>query len=182
VARRAHAVAIAAGAVLMALFALSGLWLRLGVAGYALAQPMAHDAPSNPLGKHVIRQTGVWLANYWANPALYLVPLGVFPAATFAMLAIRRRPILSLVLTGLALALVIATAGVSLFPFLLPSSLNPSVSLTVWDASSSRLTLAVMLGVVIVFLPIVIVYTGFVYRVIRGKVTEASVAASDHSY
>ncbi len=70
----------------------------------------------------------------------------------------------------------IATAGAALFPFLLPSSSDPNASLTVWDASSSKLTLAIMLGAVAIFLPIILAYTGFVYRVMRGPVREADVA------
>jgi len=70
---------------------------------------------------------------------------------------------------------VIATAGLSAFPFLLPSSLDPNASLTVWDSSSSRSTLLFMLIAVVVFLPIVLAYTAFVYRVLRGRVTMAYV-------
>ena len=77
---------------------------------------------------------------------------------------------------GRALLLgVIATAGLSAFPFLLPSSLDPNASLTVWDSSSSRSTLLFMLIAVVVFLPIVLAYTAFVYRVLRGRVTMAYV-------
>jgi len=53
----------------------------------------------------------------------------------------------------------------------MPSSLDPNSSLTVWDASSSQHTLGIMLVVVVVFLPIVLAYTGWVYRVLRGRVT-----------
>jgi cytochrome d ubiquinol oxidase subunit II len=74
----------------------------------------------------------------------------------------------------------IATAGLALFPFLLPSSSDPGSSLTVWDASSSKLTLAVMLGATALLLPIVIAYTGMVYRVMRGPVRAKDVGG--HSY
>jgi len=73
---------------------------------------------------------------------------------------------------------IIATAGVSLFPFLLPSSSHPASSLTVWDASSSQRTLWIMLLSVIVFLPIIVAYTGWVYRVLRGPVTPAQIRAN----
>jgi cytochrome d ubiquinol oxidase subunit II len=66
---------------------------------------------------------------------------------------------------------VIGTVGVSMFPFILPSSTNLASSLLVWDASSSQLTLLLMLGVVIIFLPIVIIYTSWVYHALRGKVS-----------
>ena len=80
--------------------------------------------------------------------------------------------------SALSVAGVIATAGLSIFPFLLPSSLDPSASLIVWDASSSRLTLFIMLIATLVFLPIVLLYTAWVYRVLRGRVTAAYVAAN----
>ena len=182
IARRARTVTIVAGSALLILFAAGGVWL-MGMDGYALAQPIAHDAPSNPLTKQVVRQAGGWIANYAARPSLLLAPIAVFPLVGIAMLGIRRRPTLCFLSTGLASALIVATVGISLFPFILPSSSDPNSSLTLWDASSSRLTLAVMLGVVILFLPIVLAYTGWVYRVIRGKVTVAAIEAdADHSY
>ena len=77
----------------------------------------------------------------------------------------------------------IATAALAVFPFLLPSSLDPNASLTVWDASSSRLTLMIMLGATVIFLPIVLVYTAWVYRVLRGRVTLAAIAdVTSHHY
>jgi cytochrome d ubiquinol oxidase subunit II len=82
--------------------------------------------------------------------------------------------------SAIAIAGVVATAGVSLFPFLLPSSLDPNASLTVWDASSSETTLLVMTIVVALLLPIVLLYTAFIYRVLRGPVTEATLAADGH--
>jgi cytochrome d ubiquinol oxidase subunit II len=65
----------------------------------------------------------------------------------------------------------ILTGGFALFPFLLPSSTFPNQSLTVWDASSSSKTLLIMLGAVVVFLPIILAYTTWVFRVLRGRVT-----------
>ena len=75
----------------------------------------------------------------------------------------------------------IASAGFALFPFLLPSSLDPRSSLTVWDASSSRGTLSLMVFVTAVFLPIIIIYTSWVYRVMRGRITLAQIRAA-HGY
>jgi cytochrome d ubiquinol oxidase subunit II len=84
--------------------------------------------------------------------------------------------------SSLAIVGVIATAGLSLFPFLLPSSLDPRASLTVWDASSSQLTLWIMLLVTLVFLPIVLAYTAWVYRVMAGPVTAASINRNPNAY
>jgi cytochrome bd ubiquinol oxidase subunit II len=65
----------------------------------------------------------------------------------------------------------ILTAGIALFPFLMPSSTHPGHGLTIWDASSSQKTLRIMLVAVIIFLPIVLMYTAWVFRVLRGRIT-----------
>ena len=76
---------------------------------------------------------------------------------------------------------VILTAGFSMFPFVMPSSLDPRSSLTVWDAVSSHRTLQIMFWVVLIMLPIVLAYTGWVYRVMRGKVTLESMREQEHT-
>ena len=104
-------------------------------------------------------------------------------AAMAVLLVGRKRFFLGFVASGLAIAGVISTAGLSLFPFLLPSSSDANASLTVWDASSSALTLGIMLGVTIVFLPIILAYTTWVYAVLRGRVTSADIQdTSAHHY
>jgi cytochrome d ubiquinol oxidase subunit II len=82
--------------------------------------------------------------------------------------------------TSASVAGIVATAGVSMFPFLLPSSSSLSSSLTVWDASSSRLTLGVMLAAAVVFVPIVLAYTAWVFRVLRGRVTNEEITNDPH--
>jgi cytochrome d ubiquinol oxidase subunit II len=112
------------------------------------------------------------------------VPLrGVGGLAGAAWLARRGgRPGLTFIASSLGIAGVIGTAGVSAFPFLLPSSLDPNSSLTVWDASSSATTLAIMTGVTVVFLPIVLAYTSWVYRVLRGPVTVDEVSQGSKTF
>jgi cytochrome d ubiquinol oxidase subunit II len=83
------------------------------------------------------------------------------------------------VCSSLSVTGVIATVGVSMFPFILPSSTNLTSSLLVWDASSSRLTLLLMLAAVTIFLPIILVYTAWVYRVLRGKVNRSMIEQND---
>jgi cytochrome d ubiquinol oxidase subunit II len=83
----------------------------------------------------------------------------------------RHSPRITFFFSGLAVGATIFSAGFALFPFLMPSSLDPRSSLTVWDASSSRGTLGLMLGATAVFMPIILLYTGWVYRVLRGRVT-----------
>jgi cytochrome d ubiquinol oxidase subunit II len=75
---------------------------------------------------------------------------------------------------------IISTVGVSMFPFILPSNIDPNSSLTVWNASSSHLTLFVMLIVTVVLLPIVLAYTAWAFRIMWGRVTTEEVTAGDH--
>ena len=177
-ARRAGGVA---GIALLVLFALGGLWAAR-LSGYALVRFPGPDAPSNPLLKEVVRVPGGLMANYAAHPWMLAAPVLAF-AATLAALALlrTRRAGLTFLASALAVSGVIATAGLSLFPFLLPSSLDPGAGLTVWDASSSKTTLAIMTGVTAILLPIVLAYTGWAYRVLRGPVTSASIEADSHT-
>ena len=143
---------------------------------------MAHDAPSNPLMKTVALIRGAWLMNFRGEPILWAAPVLAFAGALFAIL-LRSRPGYAFIGSALVPLGAIGTAGLSLFPFLLPSSSDPNASLTVWDASSSKLTLAIMLGAVAIFLPIVLAYTAWVYRVFKGPVKpEHIVAESKTSY
>ena len=70
---------------------------------------------------------------------------------------------------------VVSSVGLTMFPFILPSTVDPNSSLTVWDASSSHQTLFIMLVVTAIFMPIIMLYTAWVYKVLWGKVTEADV-------
>lgn len=156
------------------LFILGGIWLYTGIDGYSLAQYIPHDGPSNPMYKSVLRQSHAWFNNYQVFPWTQLVPIS---GIVFALLAglFSRSVRFAFVCSGLAIAGMIATVGISMFPFILPSSSFPAHSLLVWDSSSSELTLWIMLCATIIFLPIVLLYTAWVYRVLRGKVTEQSI-------
>jgi cytochrome bd ubiquinol oxidase subunit II len=183
VAERAARVARPAGLITAGLFALAGLWIAFGIEGYAVSGALDHSGPSNPLAKTVLREAGAWRNNYGIHPWLIAVPvLGLAGSAFVSLLTMRRAARAAFVASAVAVAGIIATAGVSLFPFLLPSSTHPSASLTVWDASSSRLTLFIMLVAVVVFLPVVLAYTGFVLRVMGGRVRLADVERHEALY
>ena len=154
------------------LFALAGLWVFLGIDGYAIAGTVVTDGPSNPLLKNVVRAPGQWFANYKAHPWMIAAPLLGLGAPLLALAcAAARRRAFAFVLSAAGILGIIATAGVSMFPFLMPSDIAPGASLTVWDASSSRLTLFVMLVATLIFLPIVLIYTTIVFRALRGTIT-----------
>lgn len=178
---RAQHAARSAAVLVIFFFAGAGIWLYFQ-SGYTLLTPMLHNGPSNPLYKMVLRQPHAWFANYFAWPVLAIVPgLGILMPC-LASLLVKRLPALAFVLSGTSLAAMIATVGLSMYPFILPSSTHPGHSLTVWDSSSSALTLFIMLIATLIFFPIVLAYTAWVYRVLRGKVTEASIRRDEHAY
>jgi cytochrome bd ubiquinol oxidase subunit II len=180
IAARARRCGANAAVAVIVLFSIAGLWVALGVDGYVVQSVIDAAGPSNPLLKSVTQERGAWFANYRLMPVSALAPVLAYVGAVVAIFALRfEHKIGAIVGSGGAIIGVITTAGFSLFPFLLPSSTHPGHSLTVWDASSSRPTLLLMLVVVLVFLPIVLGYTAFAYRVFRGVVTEEQVTRGD---
>ncbi|MBV6885025.1 cytochrome d ubiquinol oxidase subunit II [Xanthomonas euvesicatoria] len=168
----------------LALFAAGGAWVALGLPGYAVTSVLATDAATNPLGKTAaLTAAGGWLHNYSSMPTTLMAPLvGLVGLAMSAVCLRLRRGGLAFIASGSAIVGIVFTVGFALFPFLLPSSSAPSASLTVWDASSSRLTLWIMLLATAVFMPIVLAYTSWVYRVLKGKVTDDAVTANPNAY
>ena len=166
------------------LFALAGLWVAQGVSGYEITSAINPVGPSNPLAKTAAVAAGAWLANFKAQPLLWLVPgIGlVMPVIAAAGLR-GRREWLGLLASGLGIAGIILTVGAAMFPMILPSTVDPRFSLTVWDSSSSHMTLFIMLVCVVIFLPLILVYTSWVYSVLRGKVDPVAIATGQgHSY
>ena len=156
------------------LFICGGIWIYTAIDGYTLTSTLLHDGPSNPLHKTVVRQALAWFSNYQLLPVTILVPtIGVLAAILAIIFANHGRT--AFICSAGSVISIIATVGVSMFPFILPSSTDPAQSLTVWDSSSSQLTLFIMLGATVIFLPLILIYTTWVYRVLRGKVTEQTI-------
>lgn len=175
VAARARRFGSVAGLVAAAGYAVAGLWLAVGIEGYRFVAEPAHDGPSNPLLSEVVRG-GSWLSAYAERPWIAVAPLMGFLGIALAVRGLRAgRELSTLAVSKMAVFGVIASVGLTMFPFILPSSVDPGSSLTAWDASSSHLTLFVMLVSAVIFLPPILLYTAWVYRVLRGKVTEAEV-------
>ena len=182
VAARARGFAMVGAIVTIVLFALAGLWIWAGIDGYAITSAIVPDGPSNPLLKTVVRQPGQWFANYGAHHWMVLAPVLGFAGPLLALVFTGAgRRALAFIASALGIFGIIATAGVSMFPFLMPSDIAPGASLTVWDASSSRLTLFVMLIATLIFLPIVLIYTAIVFRALRGVITANVVEKNSHS-
>jgi cytochrome d ubiquinol oxidase subunit II len=171
IAQRAERVVRVASLAFAALYLVAGAWLAYAVSGYVISNAVVvADAPSNPLLKEVLH-AGSWFDGPLAHWACVAAGIAVVAALGVPMLSHGRRHTVAFVASALAIAGTIASAGLALFPFLLPSSLDPRSSLTVWDASSSKTTLGLMLFVTAVLLPIVMAYTSWVYRVLRGRIS-----------
>jgi cytochrome d ubiquinol oxidase subunit II len=166
IAARAARVAPFAALAFGILFTLAGIWL-MSIDGYRITSAFVANAPSNPLMKTVAQVQGGWFANFDAHLTWWIVPLLAYAFAGIAALA--RRPGLAFTASAGVCIFTLATAGIALFPFVLPSSTAPDSSLTVWDASSTQATLTTMLAMVAIFLPVILIYTAWIHRVMRGR-------------
>lgn len=182
IAERARQIGSITTMVCIAGFAVAGIWLALGIDGYQFTQQPVANGPSNPLLTEVARE-GSWLSSYAERPWIVTAPILGFAGMMLTLLGLSRGGEVSTLLASkIAIFGTISTVGLTMFPFILPSSIDPKSSLTVWDSSSSHLTLFIMLIATVIFLPIVLAYTAWVYRILWGKVTEQSVTDNPQSY
>ncbi|MBB3118540.1 cytochrome d ubiquinol oxidase subunit II [Pseudoduganella violacea] len=181
-AERARSLAMVAAVLVIVLFAAAGFWVAYGIEGYRIVTMPDPNTAFMPPAKTVERAVGAWMDNYSRWPLSIALPLAAFAGALLVIaFSAARRSLLAFLASGLTVAGIILTAGVAMFPFVLPSSLQPGHSLTAWDGVSSHKTLGVMFWVVALLLPIIVMYTSWVYRVVRGKVTEQHIRDNEHS-
>ncbi len=183
IAERARRYAVPAGLLAAALFAIGGVWVRF-IKGFAYTAPVNPAMPATPLGgPAVAMRAGAWMDNFHQHPVLWLLPaVGLFGMIAGPLALAARKPILGWWLGALAWIGTIFTTGAAMFPFLMPSTTAPAQSLTVWNASGSAYNLGWMLAFALVFVPIILSYTAWAFRVMRGKVKTEAVIANDHSY
>ncbi|MGJ3233075.1 MAG: cytochrome d ubiquinol oxidase subunit II [Oceanicaulis sp.] len=177
---RARALAPAFALASMGLFAIGGLWVAFGGLGYSAAA-VDPAGPSNPLLTQTSAQAGGWLFNYAAHPWTLAAPVLGFAGAGLALAGLRLNSEW-ITFTGSKLSVIgiISTVGVSMFPFILPSSIDPASSLTVWNSSSSHQTLFIMLIATVILLPIILLYTAWAFKVMFGRVTSEEIAKGDY--
>ncbi|MEC7939898.1 MAG: cytochrome d ubiquinol oxidase subunit II [Pseudomonadota bacterium] len=150
--------------------------------GYLIVSELNHSAVSNPLNKQVIAETSAWLTNFETYSWMGFAPIGSVLIPVLALVSARLKwDALSFISSSLTNACVVLTAGFAMFPFILPSSVNPSHSLTLWDSTSSELTLNIMTGVAFVMVPIILCYTAFSYRTMFGRLDSKYVERNGHS-
>jgi cytochrome d ubiquinol oxidase subunit II len=176
---RARRSAVIFGVLFSVLFVAAGCWVWFGIGGYTVTSAIDPNMLPNPLTKTVAVTDGAWLQNFKNYPVLWILPvLAVAGSVISAVFISGKKAGLAIVSSSVSIIGTVLTPLVAMFPFLLPSSTNPNSSLTVWDCTSSQLTLLVMLVVTLIFLPIVLFYTGWAYRVMRGKITEETITTN----
>ncbi|MEL0611524.1 cytochrome d ubiquinol oxidase subunit II [Marinomonas arenicola] len=177
--RKATIVTSLLGAVL---FILAGVWLAYGIQGYVITSAIDGGQVLTPLMKEVSMEPGAWLANYDKVPLLMLAPvLGVLGLLVAAFASRVNKGALAFLSSSLGIVGIIVTAGGSMFPFLMPSSTFPSMSLTMWDATSSQHTLQIMFIAACIFVPIILCYTIWSYIVMFGRISKEHIEKNAHS-
>lgn len=177
---RAQRVGLILGIATAVLFGLAGIWVAQ-LNGYQLLGSIDTNGPSNPLIKSVELVAGGWVKNYSQYSWMLIAPaLGLLGSLACALCSVKGRAGWAFVASSLAIAGVILTAGFSMFPFLMPSSVQINSSLTLWDATSSYTTLMIMFVVACVFVPIILAYTIWGYWVMRGRLNEKTILANSH--
>jgi len=183
IADRAGRAGIIALIIMLAAFAAAGLMLLQGMPGLHIDMMPAKDAMPNPLSKQVSIVDGAWLSNYTTYSWMIAAPVAGFVMGLLTLLLVKaRRSGLAFACNSLTMTAIISTAAFSLFPFVLPSMTSPNSSLTLWDAASSHLTLNVMFIAAMIFVPIILLYTLWTYRVMWGRVTRKQIEGNPLSY
>ncbi len=164
------------------LFVIAGVWLHSSIDGFALTSVIDHNAVNNAVSKTVDVKAGAWMTNFNDYPWLWLAPaLGVIGFALAGVTSKLGKGALAFAMSSLGQAGVILTCGVAMFPFVLPSSSMPNHSLTMWDATSSELTLKIMFVVACVFVPIILAYTLWSYAKMFGRISKQHIRENSHS-
>ncbi|WP_339774770.1 cytochrome d ubiquinol oxidase subunit II [uncultured Thalassospira sp.] len=179
--QRARTIGSVAALVAVVAYALAGVWMAFGIEGYRIVGDYVTGGPSNPLYFNV-EKTATWLSAYSDRPWIVIAPAMGIIGGLLTFLGLRAgREVSTLLFSKMAILGVISSVGLTMFPFIMPSSSDPQSSLTVWNSSSSHLTLFIMLVVTAIFMPLILMYTAWVYKVLWGKVTAASVTDNSHS-
>ncbi len=111
--------------------------------------------------------------NYSATPALYLFPvLSVVSAVLAVFFAKKEKGFLAFCSNLFALLFVLQSGLASIYPYMLKSSVSLEYGIDIFEAASSHMTLSIMLGGTLVFMPIVILYQLWVYTLFKEKIKE----------
>jgi len=113
------------------------------------------------------------LDNYKAHPVLFSFPtLALVAIATIYRMIKEGSRLGAFLSSSAAIVFIFITLGAAIFPNMVPASNDPTLSLTIMNASSSELTLKVMLIIALLGVPLVLAYTTWVHLIFRGKAGE----------
>lgn len=150
-------------------FVVAGIWLYFKD-GFIVTSTIDHNALSIFTTKTVTVEAGAWFRNYAEMPILWIIPALAIVGGLLTIIASKaNKNGFAFFSSSLMLAGVILTAGVSMFPFVMPSISHPEMSLTMWDATASHNTLHIMFIVACIFVPIVLAYTIWSYIKMYGR-------------
>ena len=172
------------GILFLICFLGAGAWLYFGnIEGYTLVTPYDTNGVANPLAKEVLTDANHgWMNNYSIYPITIVAPVMAIIGGIIVVLAsTKNKAGLSFLGTSFAVIGTILTAGFALFPFLMPSSIHPNISLTMWDAVSSQMTLSVMTIAACIFVPLILAYTTWCYYKMWGVITKKHIQDHTHS-
>ncbi len=121
--------------------------------------------------------------NYLSSPLLLIVPL----IAVIALISIRiflakGSYLLAFASSCVTVVMVVFTGVIGLFPNLIPSSMDAASSLTIYNSSSSTYTLRIMTVAALIFVPVIIAYKIWVYRIFRNRVSVDDVMKDREAY
>jgi len=179
------------GVLFVLLFAVHGsLYLSLKTVGELSSRSLAL---ANKIWPALLVVAVVFLAftypstklydNYLQAPLLLIVPLvAVASLVLIKLFAGKGDKGKAFLFSCLTIVFVVFTGVTGLFPNLLPSNLDPASNLTIYNSSSSLITLKLMTVVALIVVPIVICYKIWVYRIFRAPVTGEDVLGDKQAY
>ena len=166
---RAKPIALWSGIATVVLFIIAGLW-SYTFDGWKLAALPPEGSVHLILGKTVESVPNGLFENYANYPVTAVVPIfAILFMLGGAVQGGRGNAVKGALYSALGIALIILTPLIALFPFVMPSTVDPASSLTIWDATSSHMTLNNMLICVVIFLPIALIYTVWAYAKMWNK-------------
>ena len=181
--RSVSAVKILAPVLILAIV-IGGYWVLSGYDRPEIAQFKGTSAASNPMNKTIAEQNVAWTLNFVHYPLLWLAPIMALLGMSLAWMTVGRGQQgggIAFLFSSVGIFGLLLTVGFALFPFLLISTRDPRSSLTVWDATSSHSVLLIAFWITVLFLPIVLAYTRWVYKVMWGAVNEKAILDDPHT-
>jgi cytochrome d ubiquinol oxidase subunit II len=167
--------ALLCGLVGLSMFALHGaLYLSMKLDG-----PIAADARRWASKAWIVFVILFGVATVWGTVGFFynitVVPLILVFLAMLASISAfvfnrKGSAVAAFVSSCETIVFVMLAVAAALFPYMVPCTNDPELSLTVMNSSSSQLTLTAMLVIALIGMPIVLAYTVFIHRVFKGKI------------